>query len=235
MHSGSRKVIALAALALVAACGGGAGSTADSTAASSTSVPGSGSSVPGSTVGPQNVLGTITVFAASSLTGAFTELGDVFERANPEASVRFSFASSSEVVRQVTQGAPADVVATADTSTMRTLTDGGGNAGEPEIFATSALEIMVAAGNPKGIKGLADLARPGVIVVLCATEVPAGRYAHQALEKAGVFLKPRSLEQNVKAAASKVILGEADAAIVYTTDVLAAEDKAAGVVIPPEH
>ncbi|HQZ35041.1 MAG TPA: molybdate ABC transporter substrate-binding protein [Ilumatobacteraceae bacterium] len=178
--------------------------------------------------------GDVTVFAAASLTAAFTELGDAFMVEYPDAKVTFNFAASSELVTQIGEGAPADVFASADTSNMAKLTDAGNNASEPEVFATNLLEIIVGPGNPKGITGVADLADENLIVVICSPEVPCGKYAAQIFDTAAVTVTPKSLEENVKAVVSKVTLGEADAGIVYRTDVTAAGDKAAGVEIPAD-
>jgi molybdate transport system substrate-binding protein len=171
------------------------------------------------------------VFAASSLTEAFNELGTAFEAANAGAKVTFNFGASSTLVQQIAGGAPADVLATADEPTMQQAVKAA-TVTEPSVFARNRLSILVAKGNPKGIRSLADLARPGLIVVLCAAEVPCGRFGAQALGKAGVTVTPRSLEPNVKGVQSKVTLGEADAGIVYVTDVKTAGDKAEGVAIP---
>ncbi|MCY7300309.1 MAG: molybdate ABC transporter substrate-binding protein [Ilumatobacteraceae bacterium] len=176
--------------------------------------------------------GDVTVFAAASLTAAFTEIGDAFMVEYPESKVTFNFAASSELVTQIGEGAPADVFASADKGNMIKLADAGNNATEPQVFATNLLEIMVGPGNPKGITGIADLADENLVVVVCAPEVPCGTYAAQIFESAGVTVTPKSLEQNVKAVVGKVTLGEADAGIVYKTDVTAAGDKAAGVEIP---
>jgi molybdate transport system substrate-binding protein len=181
------------------------------------------------------VAGDVTVFAASSLTAAYTEVGDAFKTSNPDANVVFNFASSSDLVTQITEGAAADVYASADTANMKKLTDAGGNAAEPQVFATNSLQIIVQPGNPKGIETLADLDDPGLIYVTCAPEVPIGKYAQQALDSAGVVVTPASLEENVKGIVTKVALGEADAGIVYTTDVIAAGDKAEGVDIPEQN
>ena len=176
--------------------------------------------------------GDILVFAAASLTAAFTELGDAFMVEHPDANVTFNFASSSDLVTQIGEGAPADVYASADLSNMAKLTDAGNNATEPVVFATNLLSIIVAPGNPKGITGVTDLTNEDLIVVVCASEVPCGKYAAQIFENAGVTVTPKSLEENVKAVVSKVTLGEADAGIVYETDVLAAGDDADAVAIP---
>jgi molybdate transport system substrate-binding protein len=178
--------------------------------------------------------GDLTAFAAASLTELFTEIGDAFMTANPDAKVTFNFASSSDLVTQINEGAPADVYASADQANMTNLTDAGNNAGEPQVFATNSLEIIVPAGNPKGITALADLANPDIIFVTCAPEVPIGQYSQQVLDNAGVTVTPASLEENVKGIVNKVTLGEADAGIVYKTDVIAAGDKAEGVDIPAD-
>lgn len=176
--------------------------------------------------------GSITVLAAASLTGAFTKIGADFEKEHPGTSVKFSFAGSSTLVTQVQQGAPADVFASADQPNMQKIVDGALNQGSPQTFARNRLEIVVRAGNPKHIGGLSDLGRSDLILVLCAPAVPCGRYGSQALQMAGVTVKPASLETDVKAVVSKVALGEADAGIVYVTDVKAGGSSVAGVAIP---
>lgn len=178
------------------------------------------------------VTGEVTVFAAAPLTEAFTELGKQFEAAHPGAKVTLNFGASSALVQQITGGAPADLFAPADESNMTKLTDAGLGADDPVVFARNQLEILVETGNPKGITGLADLAKPDLSVVLCAEQVPCGKFAKQILAAANVIVTPKSLEENVKGVVTKVTLGEADAGIVYVTDVLAAKDKAAGVEIP---
>lgn len=182
----------------------------------------------------ESVSGDLTVFAAASLTAAFTEIGDAFMVEFPDSTVTFNFAASSELVTQIDEGAPADVYASADLGNMAKLTDAGANATEPVVFATNLAEIVVAPGNPTGITGVADLAEDDLIVVQCAPEVPCGTYATQIFENAGVTVTPRSLEQNVKAVVTKVALGEADAGIVYVTDVTAAADDVEGVEIPAD-
>jgi molybdate transport system substrate-binding protein len=135
-------------------------------------------------------------------------------------------------VTQIEQGASADVFASADTTNMDKLKADGFATGTSQVFAHNQLEIVVAPGNPKGINGLADLARPGVIYITEGPTVPAGKYSLQALAKAGVKVTPKSLETDVKSVISKIELGEADAGIVYTTDVKAAGSKVQGVPIP---
>jgi molybdate transport system substrate-binding protein len=173
----------------------------------------------------------LSVFAASSLTDAFTRLGDDFTAAHPDVKVDFNFAGSNDLVTQVQQGAPADVLATADTTSMDKA---GDLAGQSTTFAANKLIIAVAPGNPEHITGLADLARKDLKVVLAAPEVPAGKYAEEALAKAGVTVEPVSLEVSVKGVVTKVSLGEADAGIVYVTDVGAAKGKLEGVAIPDD-
>jgi molybdate transport system substrate-binding protein len=180
--------------------------------------------------------GDLTVLAAASLTDPFKELGTAFETANPGANVTFSFGASSTLVTQINQGAPADVFASADTANMDKLTGSGGAgaASAPVAFATNKLEIIVAKGNPKNIAGVADLAKSGLIYVTAAPEVPIGKYAQQIVDNAKVTVAPKSLEADVKSVVNKVTLGEADAGIVYATDVLAAGTKAQGVTIPDD-
>ena len=175
--------------------------------------------------------GTLTVLAASSLADSFGELGRRFEADHPGLTVAFNLAASSSLSRQLVEGAPGDVLATADEVTMQQAVDAGA-VDPPTAFARNRLEIVTRPGNPEGIAGLAGLARPGLVVVLCAPEVPCGRLAAEALGRAGVQVSAASLEENVRSVLAKVTLGEADAGIVYATDVLAAGDKVAGVAIP---
>ena len=182
---------------------------------------------------PSALTGTITVFAASSLSAAFTTIGADFQKSHPRTLVQFNFAGSSTLVGQIQQGAIGDVFASADQANMLKLIDSGFTAESPIVFAHNDLEIVVGKGNPKHITSLADLARSGSVVVLCAPAVPCGRYAAEALQKAGVRVKPASQEADVKAVLSKVTLGEADAGIVYVTDVKAAGSAVEGVAIPP--
>ncbi|MEQ1698676.1 MAG: molybdate ABC transporter substrate-binding protein [Ilumatobacteraceae bacterium] len=180
------------------------------------------------------VSGDIVVFAASSLTEAFTELGEAFSQQHPDANVTFNFAGSGDLVTQITEGAPADVFISADDSNMTTLIDAGENATEPVVVARNTFEIIVEQGNPQGVAGVADLANPDLIVVLCADTVPCGKGALKILENAGVTVAPKSLEEKVKGVVTKVSIGEADAGIVFVTDVSAAGDTAQGVEIPAD-
>jgi molybdate transport system substrate-binding protein len=172
----------------------------------------------------------VVVFAASSLTDAFTAIGKAYEQSHRRTTVTFSFAGSSDLVQQVRQGAPADVIATASTTTMDQASDELARPAEP--FARNKLVIVTAPGNPMHIESLADLARSGVIVVLAAQGVPAGDYARQALGDAHVTVHPKSLEDNVRGVLTKVELGEADAGVVYATDALAAGKKVDSTPIP---
>src|SRR5262245_32317928 len=154
--------------------------------------------------------GDITVFAAASLTESFTEIGEAFTAANPDATATFSFDASSALVQQITEGAPADVFASADTANMDKLTDTDLNGTEPVVFATNLLTIIVAPDNPLGITGVEDLTNADIKTVVCAPEVPCGNYANQIFESAGVTVTPVSLEQNVRGVVTKVTAGEAD-------------------------
>jgi molybdate transport system substrate-binding protein len=183
--------------------------------------------------GSPALTGTITVFAAASLNAAYTAMGKEFEKAHPGTMVTFSFGGSSMLVSQIQEGAIGDVFASADQPNMQKLIQAGLTAESPIVFAHNDLEIAVGKGNPKHITSLSDLARPGLVAVLCAPAVPCGRYAAQALQRAGVSVKPASQEADVKSVLSKVALGEADAGIVYVTDVKAAGAAVEGVAIPP--
>ena len=174
------------------------------------------------------------MFAASSLTQAFTEIGAAFEADNPNTSVIFTFAGSGDLVTQIAEGAPADVFVSADETTMKKLMDAGENAGEPVSIARNRMEIVIEKGNPKGIEGVADLAKPGLIVVLCADTVPCGKNAAAVLANAAVNVTPQSFEDKVKGVVTKVSAGEADAGIVFVTDVQTASEAADGVEIPDD-
>jgi molybdate transport system substrate-binding protein len=173
---------------------------------------------------------TLTIFAAASLTDAFGELAARFAEDHPDAAVKpVLFDGSSTLATQLEEGAAADVFASADEVSMHAVSEL--IAGTPEIFATNSLEIAVPPGNPAGIRGIADLARPGLRVVLCAQQVPCGAAARRLLSQLGVTVVPASEEQNVKGVATKVAGGEADAGLVYVTDIEAAQGGLDGVTI----
>ncbi|WP_370324763.1 molybdate ABC transporter substrate-binding protein [Euzebya sp.] len=214
----------LAGVVLVAAaCGpGGGGGVADGPSQSAAA-----SAAP-------TVTGDVVVQAAASSTDAFVEIGDAFEAAHPGASVVLNVAGSQSLATQILDGAPADVFASADDAQMARVAAEGLVGSTPRVFATNELAIAVAAGNPLGITALEDLADPDVVLVLAAPEVPAGAYAARALDVAGVAVTPASLELDVRAALSKVELGEADAAIVYASDLVTAGDAVEGIPVPAD-
>jgi molybdate transport system substrate-binding protein len=173
---------------------------------------------------------TLTVLAAASLQPAFDKVAALAGH-RYQMTTTFSYAGTQTLTSQLTQGVQADVFASADTAHMTTLDTAGLLSGPAKIFAHNRLEIAVAKGNPKAIHALADLARTGLVVVLADPSVPAGKYAQQALSKAHVTVKPASLELQVTGVLSKVSLGEADAGIVYVSDVVTS-GKVDGVAIP---
>jgi molybdate transport system substrate-binding protein len=178
------------------------------------------------------VTGTVTVFAAASLTDVFTGLGRQLESEHPGLTVQFTFAGSSALATQLTHGAPADVFASADTDQMDVVTNNGLVSRAPTLFAANVLEIAVPPGNPGRVSGLADFADPARTIALCSPEVPCGAAAAKVFSAAGVTPAPDTLEQDVKAALTKVQLGEVDAALVYATDVRAAGPSVQGIEFP---
>lgn len=209
--------LAGALVLLVAACGSGPG-----TSPSSGEAPAAGGAVSGN----------IAVFAAASLTDAFTEIGTGFEAANPGATVTFNFGASSALAQQILSGAPADVFAAASTATMGPVTEADAATREPTVFVRNRLQIAVPTGNPGGVTGLADFARQDLIIALCAEQVPCGAAAARAFQAAGITPAPDTLEQDVRATLTKVQLGEVDAALVYRTDVNVAGDAVQGIDFP---
>lgn len=176
--------------------------------------------------------GTLTVLAAASLTETFTTLAKNFEAHHPGVTVRLAFDSSATLAEQVTQGAPADVLATADERTMQTVVDADGTEGAPRLFATNHLQMVVPKDNPAGLKTFSDLDRPGVKYVVCVDSAPCGKLAATVLKETGITNHPVSEEVDVKAVLGKVELGEADAGLVYATDAAAAGAKVTPIDIP---
>ena len=218
IRGGALRTAALATAALLSGCGGpGGGPAATPT---------------GGTGGGDAVTGQVTVLAAASLTDTFGALAGTFTDQHPQAEAVFSFGGSSGLAQQAVSGAPADVFAAASAATMATAVDGGAVDGEPVLFARNRLELVVPAGNPGGVRGLADLADPDLTVALCAPQVPCGAAAEKLLTAAGVTAAPDTLEQDVRAVLSKVSLGEVDAGLVYRTDVRSAGERVEGIEVP---
>ncbi|MGY4643189.1 molybdate ABC transporter substrate-binding protein [Cellulomonas sp. URHB0016] len=218
-------VLVVGAVLALAACSGDHSAGATGPARSS------------ATVGERpGLTGDLTVFAAASLQAAFDELADTFASTHPGVTVApVTYDGSSTLTTQLLEGAQADVLATADETSMTTVTDAGLVEGVPTVFTTNTLQVVVAAGNPHAVGSLADLAAlasSGGAVVLCAPEVPCGSAARRALDAAGVTLAAASEEQNVTAVLTKVRSGDADAGLVYRTDVLGAGPDVEGVDVP---
>jgi molybdate transport system substrate-binding protein len=204
------------ALAVLALSGCGDDSSSASAAASS----------------PSGLSGTLTVFAAASLTDVFGDLGDRLTADNPDLDVQFNFAGSSALATQLTQGAPADVFASANEKQMAVVADAGLPAADPSVFTGNVLEIAVPKGNPGSVTGLADFGNPDLTLAVCAADVPCGAAATAVFADAGIIARPDTEEEDVKAALTKVQLGEVDAALVYATDVQAAGPDVEGIAFP---
>ena len=217
-----RRVLALVAALAVA------GTTAGCAAGGPVPAPASGSA----SAAPDALSGALVVQAAASLTGSMDDVARAFEAAHPGVTVTVSYGGSSTLAQQIMQGAPADVFASASDATMQTVVDAGETAADPRVFARNSLEIAVPPGDPGRVTGLADFADPDRTFALCAPEVPCGAAAATAFRQAGVTPRPDSLEQDVRAALTRVELGEVDAAVVYATDVRAAGDRVQGVPLP---
>jgi len=209
----TRTMVAILAVGIMSACGSGTTTCAIQTSCG---------------VGPPRT--TLTVFAAASLQPAFDKIGAKL-LSTQNLATTFSYAGTQTLTTQLTQGAPADVFASADVAHMTTIHSAGLLYSQSVLFAHNRLEIAVAKGNPKGVHSLADLARSGLVVVLADPSVPAGKYAAQALAKAGVTVHPASLELQVTGVLTKVAFGEADAGIVYHSDIVSS-GQVDGVVIP---
>ncbi|MGI5453013.1 molybdate ABC transporter substrate-binding protein [Streptomyces sp. CA-249302] len=176
--------------------------------------------------------GEVIVFAAASLQESFTTLGKEFEKEHPGTKVTFSFGGSDSLAAGITGGAPADVFAAASPKTMAIVTDKGDGVGTPATFVRNQLEIATLPGNPDKVDSLKDLTNKDLKVVLCDKTVPCGAAAQKALDASKLKLTPVSYEEDVKSALNKVVLKEADAAVVYKTDVKAAGSKVEGVEFP---
>ncbi len=211
--------IAAASVLLVAGCSSSKKSTPPTNSAA------------GGSKSTEAVSGTVSVFAASSLTEAFTTVGKQFEAAHPGTTVKLNFGASSDLANSINQGAPADVFASASPKNMTQVSDAGG-ASTSTNFVKNFMEIAVPPKNPANVTSVADLAKGGVKVALCLPTVPCGAAAAQVFSNAKIKVKPVTLEQNVKSTLTKVELGEVDAGVVYVTDVKAAGSKVKGVVIP---
>lgn len=184
----------------------------------------------------ETLSGELNVAAAASLQPAFEELSDRFTAEHPDVKITLSFDGSSVLATQILEGAPIDVFASADEANMLKVTDKKLTATDPITFASSSLEIAVAPGNPLGITDLASLAQPTAsgeapVVVLCAAEVPCGAASHKLLDRDGVAITPASEEQSVTAVLTKVAAGEADAGLIYRSDVLRSEGGVDGIEI----
>ncbi|MER5654804.1 molybdate ABC transporter substrate-binding protein [Streptomyces sp. NPDC002131] len=215
--------VSAAALLALSAC-----SSSDDASSDSSSTPKSSAS---SSSSPK-LTGTVTVFAAASLKESFTSLGKEFEQAHPGTKVTFNFGGSDTLAASITGGAPADVFAAASPKTMAIVTDKKDAATTPATFVRNQLEIATLPGNPDKVSSLKDLTKSDLKVVLCDKTVPCGAAARKALDASHLKLTPVSYEQDVKSALTKVELKEADAAVVYKTDVKAAGDTVEGVEFP---
>jgi molybdate transport system substrate-binding protein len=192
----------------------------------------------------ESLAGNLTVFAAASLTGAFTEIGEALEADNPDLSIEFNFASSSALRTQIEEGAPADVFASADLAQMEQAIEGDLVEGEGTLFVRNLPVIVVPTDDPAGIESYEDLATPGIRLVLAAEDVPIGRYARQIFAnveaaspgyEAAVMANVVSNEANVRAVLTKIELGEGDAGIVYVTDARVSGDAVESIEIPEEY
>ena len=177
------------------------------------------------------VSGTVTVFAAASLTETFEALELAFEDAHPGTDVVLSFGGSSGLATQIAEGAPVDVFASADERIMEGVVDSG-DVLTPVIFTSNSLEIAVPPGNPGGVTELADLTNPDLVIALCDPAVPCGNTSQALFDAAELTPSPDTLEPDVKSVLTKVELGEVDAGLVYVTDVHAAGDAVEGILFP---
>lgn len=217
------RTIRLGALAglvmvLATACGANGGARAPS---------------PSGPSGAAGASGTVTVLAAASLADAFTKIAVAFEARNLDVEVALSFDGSSRLATQILEGVPGDVFASADMANLAKVVKAGEVSGREVTFATNELEIVVQHGNPLGIGGLDDLTS-GIVLALCRADVPCGAYAASAFKLAGLAVPAASREDSVKAVLTRVQLGEADAGVVYRSDVQSAEDVTGVELAGPE-
>ncbi len=222
-------LVAGLAVAALTACGSSAGAGSSASPSSPSSSAGAAAATAGSS--PSST-GTVTVFAAASLKKSFTALGETFQAQHPGAAVTFNFAGSSDLVTQITAGAPADVFASADENNMGKAQTAGVISGQPVDFASNTLTIVTQPGNPKGITGFADLTASDLQVVVCAPQVPCGSATTKVEQSTGVTLTPVSEESSVTDVLNKVQTGQADAGLVYVTDAKGAGDKVTAVSFP---
>jgi molybdate transport system substrate-binding protein len=217
-----RFVVIAGGLAVITAAGcssGNSGSSSSSAPPASSSAPASASTT------------SITVFAAASLQGTFTQLGKQFEAAHPGDTVKFSFGPSSGLASEITSGAPADVFASAAPANMDTVVTAG-DAASPKDFAKNEMEVAVPPSNPAKVTSVDDLSHSSTKVALCQPQVPCGVVAAQVFKNANLTVKPVTLQADVKSVLTQVELGNVDAGMVYVTDVMAAGSKVKGVPIP---
>lgn len=215
-------VLLCAALVGAAACGDD--DSSDTTAAADETSDGTTSGLDG----------TITVFAAASLTDAFGEAAEAFEEANPDVTVELNLAGSSALREQILAGAPADVFASADRSNMDRVAEAGEVEGEAEILVHNSFQIVVPPDNPGEVEGLEDFADGGLLIGLCAVDVPCGDVGREVLANAGVEPAPDTEEPDVRSLLTKVASGDLDAGLVYVTDVVAAGDDVGSIDVPED-
>ena len=217
------------AVGALAACGSSANPVSSSTSkAASAGASAASSAAASATAGTT----AITVFAAASLQGSFTQIGQQFERAHPGARVTFSFGPSSGLATQIINGAPASVFASAAPANMTQVVKAGQTLNSPSNFAKNKMEVAVPPGNPAGVTSVTNLSKSAVKVALCQPQVPCGVVARDVFKNAGISVKPVTLQPDVKSVLTQVELGNVEAGMVYVTDVKAAGTKVTGVAVP---
>lgn len=226
-----RRIVPLAisalALAMVGAC---ASDTSSKQVPPVVETPSASASPSPSATG--TATGDLTVLAAASLTEVFQKLATTFQSENPGVHVTFSFGASSTLAQQIVAKAPADVFAAASPATMKTVTDAGDATGNPQLFVRNVLEIAVPPSNPGNVTGLSDFSKSDLKIAVCAVAVPCGAAADKVFKATGISAEIDSYEQDVKGVLTKVESGEADAGLVYATDVKSAGDKVKGIDFP---